>query len=201
MKNIGKPILFIVLAFGAGFFMGNQIPGSGERLVASLVQLGKEEKKQEVEIREEKKSETFIVTNVIDGDTIQIEGGELVQYIGIDAPEGKSGDSEVCFASGAKVRNQILLAGKKVRLERDVSDRDGKGRLLRYVYAEDPEGKEGEIFINLALVKDGAAFTVSYPPDVKYQKSFEAEEEKARERRVGLWATCDETLEVLLPGK
>ena len=32
-------------------------------------------------------SGTFKVTRVVDGDTIEIEGGEKVRYIGIDTPE------------------------------------------------------------------------------------------------------------------
>ena len=31
--------------------------------------------------------DTFLVTRVIDGDTIEIEGGRKVRYIGIDTPE------------------------------------------------------------------------------------------------------------------
>ncbi len=33
------------------------------------------------------KTETFLVTMVIDGDTILLENGESIRYLGIDAPE------------------------------------------------------------------------------------------------------------------
>ena len=69
------------------------------------------------------------VAQVIDGDTIVIEGGYHVRYIGIDAPKR----DEPLYRE-AKEANRALVEGKTVRLERDVSDRDRYGRLLRHVY-------------------------------------------------------------------
>ena len=68
------------------------------------------------------------VTQVIDGDTIRVEGGYKVRYIGIDTPE--MGEA---FGMEAWQANRKLVEGKKVRLERDVSETDKYGRLLRYV--------------------------------------------------------------------
>ncbi len=71
------------------------------------------------------------MAQVIDGDTIVIEGGHHVRYIGIDASER----DEPLYRE-AKEANGALVKGKTVRLERDVSDRDRYGRLLRYVYED-----------------------------------------------------------------
>lgn len=118
--------------------------------------------------------ETSRVTSVIDGDTIKLETGESVRYIGIDAPE--SG----CFAKESTSKNKELVEGKEVRLEKDVSETDKYGRLLRYVYVDN-------LFINDYLVREGYAQTSTYPPDVKYQAQFREAEQEARENNRGLW--------------
>ncbi|GIW62292.1 MAG: hypothetical protein KatS3mg090_1002 [Patescibacteria group bacterium] len=125
--------------------------------------------------------EFYKVVEVIDGDTIVLENGEKVRYIGIDTPElnTERGDPE-CFALEAKKANERLVLGKKVKLEKDVSERDKYGRLLRYVYVED-------IFVNEYLVREGYAKAVSFPPDVKYQERFLQAERQAREKNKGLW--------------
>jgi micrococcal nuclease len=120
-------------------------------------------------------SDTAMVTRVIDGDTIIIEGGYHVRYIGIDAPE--SGEF---YYPEAKQINEGMVAGKKVRLERDISDKDSYGRLLRYVYI-------GDDFVNAEIVRQGCAWAVAYPPDVKFQVSLEAMEKEARESKRGVW--------------
>ena len=106
------------------------------------------------------KVETALVTRVIDGDTIEIEGGQRVRYIGIDTPE--KGEY---FFEEATAKNAGLVLGKEVRLEKDVSETDKYGRLLRYVYV-------GDLFVNAELVRLGYAREAYYPPDTKYCDEF-----------------------------
>jgi micrococcal nuclease len=120
-------------------------------------------------------SDMAVVTKVIDGDTIVIEGGYHVRYIGIDAPE--SGEF---YYLEAKQVNEDMVAGKKVRLESDISDKDSYGRLLRYVYVDDN-------FLNAEMVSRGCAWATAYPPDVKYQIYLEAMENEARQTKQGFW--------------
>ena len=70
-----------------------------------------------------------------------------------------------------------------VRLEKDITDRDKYNRLLRYVWVDD-------VFINLELVKQGFAYSYSYPPDIKYQELFVKAQQEAREANRGLWNSC-----------
>lgn len=129
-------------------------------------------------------SGTFKVTRVIDGDTIEIEGGEHVRYIGIDTPETVDPRKPVqCFGVEASKKNKELVEGKTVRLEKDITDRDKYNRLLRYVWVD-------SLFVNLELVKQGFATSYSYPPDIKFQKEFSAAEKEAREAERGLWEAC-----------
>ncbi|MBM3148583.1 MAG: thermonuclease family protein [Chloroflexi bacterium] len=116
------------------------------------------------------------VVGVVDGDTIIVEGGLVVRYIGIDAPE----KNEALYLQAQKA-NEELVRGKRVRLEKDISDKDSHGRLLRYVYLDG-------IFVNAELVRAGLADAKAYLPDVKYQAYLEAVEKEARQTRRGLWS-------------
>ena len=82
-----------------------------------------------------------LVVRVIDGDTIEVDraGGRInLRYIRIDTPESvAAGQPVACFALEATNRNKELVEGKTVLLEKDVSETDQFGRLLRYVYLED----------------------------------------------------------------
>lgn len=102
-----------------------------------------------------------------------------MRYIGIDAPEIHP-DMEA-FGIEAWQANRKLVEGKEVRLEKDVSDTDKYGRLLRYVYLEN-------VFVNAELVKEGLARAIAYPPDTKHQDYLEQMESEAREAGRGMWA-------------
>lgn len=131
------------------------------------------------------------VTKVIDGDTIELENGQKVRYIGIDTPETNHPTKRVeCYGKEATQRNKELVAGKIVRLEKDVSEIDRFGRLLRYVYIENTATPSASIFVNELLVKEGYAFAATFPPDVKYSELFLSAQQEARKNNKGLWKNC-----------
>ena len=74
---------------------------------------------------------TFVVVDVIDGDTLDLDNGERVRLAGIDAPE--RGD---CGADTATATLTALTLGHAVVLEPSDEDRDQYGRLLRYVVVD-----------------------------------------------------------------
>lgn len=124
------------------------------------------------------------VTRVVDGDTVELTDGRRVRYIGIDTPETVDPRKAVqCFGREAANKNKELVEGKTVELEKDVSETDKYGRLLRYIYID-------ELFINDYLVRQGFAYTSSYPPDIKYQDQLQQAEQEARDNNRGLWSTC-----------
>ncbi len=128
------------------------------------------------------------VIKVKDGDTIGVDlNGKAykVRYVGINSPEYNKpcGDK-------ATQANSYLVSGKTVILEKDVSETDEYGRLLRYVYV-------GDLFVNAPLVKFGWAQASTYPPDVKYSDLFVSLEREARENNRGCWT--EETEEEPLP--
>lgn len=138
-------------------------------------------------------SSAVLVTRIIDGDTIVIEGGQKVRYIGINTPETVHPTKPVeCYGHEASNKNRELVEGKKVILEKDVSETDKYGRLLRYVYLPSGQTDESDIFVNDYLVKEGYANSSSFPPDVKYQDKFVNSEKEARGNNRGLWAACSQ---------
>ncbi len=142
--------------------------------------------KQDNDVLGEKNLEWVTVTKIVDGDTIKLSNGKTLRYIGIDTPETVDPRRPVgCFGKEASEFNKELVQGKTVGLEKDVSNTDRYGRLLRYVYLEDGR------MVNEILVQEGYANASAYPPDVKYQEKFEQAEKQARQSNQGLWGSCE----------
>ena len=96
---------------------------------------------------------TATVSRVIDGDTIELTGGERIRYIGIDTPE----DGEPGF-SAATQRNTVLVAGATVILDVcEAQPLDPFGRTLAYVIV-------GTTVVNEVLLAEGLADPLHIPP-------------------------------------
>lgn len=129
------------------------------------------------------------VKRVVDGDTIELSDGRKLRYIGIDTPETLDPRRPVgCFGKEASLENKKLVEGKKIILEKDISQTDKFGRLLRYVYL--PQENGSLIFINDYLVRNGFAKASTYPPDIKFSETFKEAEREARDNKLGLWGSC-----------
>lgn len=130
-----------------------------------------------------------LVIKVIDGDTVEIEGGLRVRYIGIDTPETVDPRRPVgCFGREASAENKRLVEGKRIILVKDISATDRFNRLLRYAYLE--QGDNQNLFVNDYLVRYGFAKAVTFPPDVRFSDQFIEAEREARSKQRGLWKEC-----------
>ena len=124
----------------------------------------------------------FTVVRVIDGDTVKLQTGDTLRYIGIDAPETKHPKKPVeAYGKEASAFNQKLVSGQDIQVEFDVQQRDKYGRLLGYVFL--PDGT----FVNAELVKQGYAKVVTYPPNVRYSNLFRKLQAEAVKHERGLW--------------
>lgn len=135
---------------------------------------------------------------IVDGDTahIIIDGQkQKVRFTGINTPEynPKRGISDH-YGKEAFYYTKDLIKNKTVYLEKDLSNTDKHGRLLRYIWLEKPkdpgnptEEELGEINLNGKLVKEGYAYAGNYKPDVKYKEVFDEFEDEARENARGMW--------------
>lgn len=141
--------------------------------------------------------EEAVVRRIVDGDTIdvaitgRVEGpgagltreGQVyrVRFLGIDTPETVKPDTPVqCYGHQASAATSALLAGKDVRLVKDVEETDQYDRLLRYVYI-------GDEMANARLIANGYAYVLTYPPNVRHADLFVKLAREARTEDVGLW--------------
>ncbi|AGT33914.1 MULTISPECIES: thermonuclease family protein [Geobacillus] len=132
-----------------------------------------------------------VVARVVDGDTFELSDGRKVRLIGVNTPESTTRTEE--YGKEASNYTKSKLEGKRVYLQKDVSETDRYGRLLRIVWLSVPtdDMNENEIrskMFNADLVINGYAEPSTYPPDVKYADYFRKFAREAREANRGLWA-------------
>lgn len=122
------------------------------------------------------------VVSITDGDTVavRIDGAEFnVRMLGINAPE-----HDECWAPESTVQLSLLIERQDVFLVAGDEDTDEFGRLLRYIYLDDPRGP---IFVNSLMVADGNAIGLSNGHE--YERSFKALEGSAFQSGTGMWGT------------
>jgi endonuclease YncB( thermonuclease family) len=128
------------------------------------------------------------VSRVIDGDTIELRGGETVRLLGIDTPE--YGEP---FYLDAKLFLHALVCHKDVRLELDQAEYDAYYRLLAHVYVET---EAGWVLANAEVVRTGLADLLFIPPNGRYYDYFEDALYEAIVERRGMWGAIPGTLSV-----
>jgi micrococcal nuclease len=122
-----------------------------------------------------------VVTKIIDGDTVMLENGDTVKYLGIIAPRLKKNEGgPEFFAREAARQNKSLVLMKKVRLEFEGIKKDDEGRLLAYVFVK-------KTFVNGELVRMGCAKVAPHPARVKYHDLLTDYEKRASGKSIGLW--------------
>jgi len=169
-KIVSSVLIFLTFAVGSGAFFQKQI--------------------QSLCINNEFPSEAE-VAKVIDGDTIVLEGGEKVRYLGINAPEIRRWEGnqwiskkQIC-GEEAMYYNQKLVEGKKVKLEYDQKKRDDYNRILGYVWSDG-------VLINGELLRNGLALVDVRSPNRKHQKMFFDFQKEARDFHRGIWGKIDD---------
>ena len=117
------------------------------------------------------------VKRVIDGDTIELSNGEIVRYVGINAP-----DNGQPFEEEATEANAKLVSGKTVTLEYDAYTSDRFDRVLAYVIVD---GKN----VSVELVRLGFAKVSIYQDrrKLKYQDELLKAQEEAKKNKRGIW--------------
>lgn len=91
-------------------------------------------------------AESGVVSNVVDGDTVDVDGVGRIRVIGIDTPERGA-----CGYESATQAMSVLVLDKDVTLVRGATDdEDRYGRMLRYVDV-------GSVDAGLSLIEDGWA--------------------------------------------
>lgn len=141
------------------------------------------------------------VIAVVDGDTVVLEsnlGPRTVRLIGIDSPETKHPErGRDPFGTEASAFVETLLPqGSLVWVELDLGTIDAFGRLLGYLYVEDPDGVWGvgdrrATQVNLAIAEAGFATVLTIEPNSTYADLYRDAVAAAREAGRGMHASGD----------
>lgn len=124
----------------------------------------------------------YRVERVIDGDTIELAGGQRVRLIGINTPE--LARRERPAQDGGEAAADYLrqrLEGQRIRLEPGVERYDDYRRLLAHLF--DEEGNN----INAELLRRGLAHTSPHRPNTRYAELYAMAEADARNKGLGIW--------------
>ncbi len=116
----------------------------------------------------------FRVARVVDGDTIVLNDGRHIRYLGINTPE--RGDA---LWKEARDYNARKVKGKAVMVEYGEIRKDKYGRTLAYVFV-------GGEMVNAELLKAGLAHLFILEP-MKYYHDFFRLQEEARSKGLGIW--------------
>ncbi len=138
------------------------------------------------------------VVKIMDGDTIEVEITQAnhreqgktkrVRLLGINAPTQDDPDMPTgCYGAEAAEVATTLLEDQTVYLEKDVTNADRDGRLLRYVWLD--RESSGEL-ANETLLREGAAVVNIAPPDFKRVERLTAAQGQAAADEAGLWGNC-----------
>ncbi len=101
------------------------------------------------------------VTRAVDGDTVDLEDGTRVRYIGMNTPE-----TSEAYYQEAKDLNASLVEGKRVQLVYDAECLDRYGRTLAYVCVD------GEM-VNELLVQACLAKLLTIPPNTAHRETLQ----------------------------
>jgi len=126
------------------------------------------------------------VKRVYDGDTIILENGERIRFLGINTPEIESRYRD--GQTGGQIAKKWLedkIKDQSVFLEYDSEKRDKYDRLLAHVFTI-----EGE-HLNLSLLQNGLATLSIIPPNLRYSAMLQQAEQDAQQQDLGLWAMAD----------
>lgn len=184
MRGVVQLVVFILLSWGLLSVLLAQLP----EFWGEAQEWAVDKAEETIEITPDDGGfEQALVVRVIDGDTVELESGERLRYIGMDSPERyvRSAEPAECFSDEALWENRRLVEGKVVSLEADRSNTDRYGRLLRYVWLDD-------VMINEVLVATGFAVERDYPPDSKYAERLSEAQIEAEQNNLGLWEVCPE---------
>jgi len=134
---------------------------------------------------ERQPGERFVVVRVIDGDTVELMGGDRLRLLGIDTPE----KGERFHDQAAALLGRLAL-GKKARIEYADNRRDRYGRMLGFLYVDDT------LFANRTILDSGlGCLYLFHEQDLQraqFKELLEAQR-TALEKQLGLWGLPQRT--------
>ena len=124
-------------------------------------------------------ADRFKVIDIIDGDTVELKGGDRLRLAGIDCPE-----RDEPYYEQAKDCLAELAKGRSVDIVFPERRRDGHGRLLGYVYVD-------SLFVNAEMVRMGLGYVYLFRDNLADEARVTdllASQNEAIETGRGLWS-------------
>lgn len=121
----------------------------------------------------------FVIARVIDGDSVELRGGDRLRLLAIDTPE----KGEPLFDEARQFLIDMSV-GEVARIVYPARRRDKYGRLLGYLYVD-------SIFVNKAILKAGLGYIYLFKDNnlksLEIKELLEAQRQ-AMDSKVGLWS-------------
>lgn len=123
--------------------------------------------------------ERFRVIRIIDGDTVELTGGDRLRLLGIDCPEKGQ-----VFYDSAIIFLENLVSSEIIDIVFSERRRDKYARLLGYIYLD-------SLLINTAIIRQGLGYVYLFKDNLADKKFvdllLEAQNEAIENQR-GLWS-------------
>lgn len=127
--------------------------------------------------------ETVTVAHVYDGDTVRLQDGRKVRFVGINAPEiDHEGGNSQPYARAAKRRVEALIGGGTLQLRYASERKDRYDRLLAHPYLADGRS------ISQLLLEEGLAVAIAVSPNLWQNDCYFSHERRARVAARGIWS-------------
>lgn len=128
---------------------------------------------------EQQPGERFIVSRVVDGDTMELKGGDRLRLLALDTPE----KGEPYYNEATSLARRLTLS-QQARIEFAKRRRDKYGRLLGYLYID-------SLFINRTIIDSGYGYVYLFSDNELQSEPVRLmlqAQKSAIKRKVGLWS-------------
>lgn len=129
---------------------------------------------------------TGTVAEVIDGDTVMLDDGREVRFVGIQAPKlplGRPGFEEWPLAPEARAEVVGMIGGEEVHVRPGTAAMDRHGRILAHLF----RARDG-LWVQGAMLRRGLARVYTFPDNRLLAAEMLAAEAEARAAGRGIWA-------------
>ena len=133
-------------------------------------------------------SERVHVAYVYDGDTVKLQDGRRLRFIGINTPELEHQGKPVqplAQAARTSLVNLLDANDHRLLLQHGKQQHDHYGRMLAHAFLENGEN------VATHLLRQGLATTLVVPPNTWGEHCYQGLENSARAKHLGLWALDD----------
>lgn len=127
--------------------------------------------------------ESAVVAEVIDGDTVVLDGGAVLRLAGIVAPKSEEGGA---LAEAARQALAALVRGKGVLLGNRDANADRHGRTAAQVFL-----REGGAWVEREILRRGLARVFTLRDSRSCGAALLAAENEGRAAGAGLWSSPD----------